>query len=97
MTDKMRDEFEAWAIASGEFTDISRSPDLSVLSGIYLKPRVQLSWCAWQASRKSLTIKLQAERKIRHQPRIDENTAYNEAIENCRDSIEAAGLTVKNR
>lgn len=44
----------------------------------------------------SIVIELPSERIIRRQPQFDENTAYNEAIENCRDAIEAAGLKVES-
>uniref|UniRef100_A0AAU6W387 Uncharacterized protein n=1 Tax=Pseudomonas phage Orisa03 TaxID=3138542 RepID=A0AAU6W387_9VIRU len=60
--------------------------------------RVSLSGfeAGWQAYRESMVIELPAYRTIRRTPMPDENSSYNEAIENCRDSILAAGVKVKS-
>ncbi len=53
------------------------------------------AWVFWQASREAVVVKLPAERRIRHMPTPDENSSYNEALENCREAIEAQGLKVE--
>lgn len=53
------------------------------------------AWWAWQASRTAVVVELPAERRIRHMPTPDENSSYNEALENCRDAIEAQGVKCK--
>lgn len=45
-----RAAFEAYAKASGLYSDWSKSPGGSVPKGEYLKPRVQEAWLAWQAA-----------------------------------------------
>lgn len=59
MTDKMRDDFEAWAL-----THFINSETMNPLErddgdqGEYRFSRVNMAWIAWQASRESLVIEL---------------------------------------
>lgn len=61
----------------------------------------QLLWQAWQASRQALVVELPA--KISHLPHsqvadgfvLPEAEQYDEAIDDCREAIEAAGVRVK--
>lgn len=85
-TDKMREEFEAWVKSSCEFTDWSRAPDNSSRRGMYLKPRVELCWEAWQASRESLVIALPGNISLR---------TASEVRDMIRHHLEAAGVNVK--
>lgn len=51
----------------------------------------------WQASRESLVIELPVEKPMSHNHEVEAaRLAFNDAIEECRDAIEAAGLKVKS-
>ena len=59
MTDKMREEFEAWALTHFINSDSMRplvrdEEDVSE----YRYSRVNMAWVAWQASREALVIEL---------------------------------------
>lgn len=51
--DKMREEFEAWAISQKWCVDMA--------GGIYINTYVGCAWQAWQASRKALVVELPEE------------------------------------
>lgn len=57
MSDKMRDDFEAWAIADAESTDkalkFERGDDWYLGKDHQV---MNLGWAAWQASREALVI-----------------------------------------
>lgn len=59
MSDKMRDEFEAWAIADAQSTDktlkFERGGDWYLGKDHQV---MNLGWAAWQASREALVIEL---------------------------------------
>ncbi len=67
----------------------------------YVDDSVQLSWVTWQLSRQALVVELPA--KISHLPHsqvadgfvLPEAEQYDEAIDDCREAIEAAGVRVK--
>ncbi|MBH3360488.1 hypothetical protein [Pseudomonas guariconensis] len=89
-TNKMRAAFEAMILADGK--SIRRCGDSYHFGTIHRK---WLFWQeAWRQSRAAVVVELPAERRIRHMPTPDENSSYNEALENCRDAIEAQGLKV---
>ena len=54
MTDKMREEFESWAITSA-WMGLS-GECLEFIDGGYVNCEVQAAWLAWQASREALVI-----------------------------------------
>lgn len=66
----------------------------------YVDDSAQLSWLTWQLSRQVLVVKLPA--KISHLPHsqvgdgfvLPEAEQYDEAIDDCREAIEAAGVRV---
>ncbi|SFQ82596.1 hypothetical protein SAMN03159489_05989 [Pseudomonas sp. NFPP07] len=89
-TNKMREQFEQAVVELYKNSDLHKKPD-----GTYRNDAIQAAWWGWKAYRETLVVELPAERKIRHLPRIDENQSYNEALENCREAIEAQGLKVK--
>ncbi|MGN7901451.1 hypothetical protein ACTJJT_01080 [Pseudomonas sp. 22373] len=101
MTDinRMREQFEAAAKEQG--LSLTRTQQAlrfanghSRVAGDYVALETLCAWWAWQASRSTIEVKLPAQRRIRHMPMPDENGSYNEALENCRDAIEAQGLKV---
>lgn len=53
MTDKMREEFETWAVDHSMALHLARSD-----SGLYASPVTQKFMDCWQASRESLVIEL---------------------------------------
>jgi hypothetical protein len=86
MSDKMREEFEAWVKREWPAQSLSQFND-----GEYQGFTVQHCWLAWQASRESLVIEL---------PQGGYFAGYdNEHMMESRDvreAIEAAGLKVKS-
>jgi hypothetical protein len=56
MNEKMREEFEAWAITSAWLGLVG--DDLEFINGGYVYPEVKSAWLSWQASRESLVIDL---------------------------------------
>ena len=82
MADKMREEFEAWAITSA-WLGLS-DECMEFIDGGYVNCEVQAAWLAWQASREALVIELPTE-----QP------GYMYYAPDVVEAIEAAGLKVK--
>jgi len=81
-SDKMRDEFEAWA-SEHEFLGgchFNRKP-----SGNYHDVDFQHAWESWQASRAAVVVSL---------PIDVSGGLYRLAVEDCTRCIEAAGLQV---
>ena len=54
MTDKMREEFEAWAITSA-WLGLS-DECMEFIDDGYVNCEVQAAWLAWQASREALVV-----------------------------------------
>lgn len=90
--DKDREQFEAWYLA--EYCEFDKDCGLEWLStepcGSYRYERPATQFKVWQASRESLVIELPAIRAEDYCPLS--NVAYREE---CRASIEAAGLKVQ--
>lgn len=88
MTDKMREEFEAWRLAKfcgGEerLKKCSNAPD------VYYYTSEQAAWQAWQASRAALAVELPDSRSL---------SASGDpwsVRDWCKGAIEAAGVKVK--
>lgn len=103
MSDKMRDDFEAWAIADAESTDktlkFERGDDWYLGKDHQV---MNLGWAAWQASREALVIELPPVPEAPEDPEeaIDDShmDAYHASVgmrHACSKFIEAAGLKVK--
>ena len=82
MTDKMREEFEAWAITSA-WMGLS-GECLEFIDGGYVNCEVQAAWLGWQASREALVIDL---------PKVIGSLMYSSDV---YEAVEAAGLKVKS-
>ena len=78
--EKMRQEFEEWA-RNEHFVDSGRDA-----IGRYRSQQVDDMWYAWKASRESLVIEM---------PEYLADFVYNDAIEDCRESIHAGGVKTK--
>lgn len=84
-TEKMHEEFENSPRFKGmDFTRAPGHPDY------YESPYANGAWDGWQASRESLVIELPTIRAEDYCPLS--NVSYREE---CRETIEAAGLKVK--
>lgn len=99
MSDKMREEFEEWAVTSAwlGIGDESQMHQDSDGTG-YNEIEVHTAWLGWKASRESMVIELPRDVDQfadddpgRRAFSLHTNTAYRE----CRKAIEAAGLKVK--
>lgn len=91
-TEKMREEFEAWAIKDAASVGVVLSP---VRHGEwYGHDRLNTAWAAWQASRAALVIELPSE--CPPEKYNDESMAngFNDGVEACRECIESCGLKV---
>lgn len=95
-----REEFEAWA-ASPAF-GLSPGHFKKDEDGEYINYPAHCYWLVWQASRQALVVALPS--KISHLPHsqvgdgivLPEAEQYDEAIDDCREAIEAAGVRVKS-
>lgn len=91
MSDKMRDEFEAWVILNWPNQSLDRfNPLHGVTEGEYMGFTVQHCWEAWQASRSAVVIELPSADEF------DVPSFAHDAIVGCWNAIEAAGLKVKS-
>lgn len=96
-----REQFEAWAVQHMPEIDSLPISLLAYVGGEYHDSSVNAAWQAWQASRQALVVELPA--KISHLPHcqvgngfvLPEAEQYDEAIDDCREAIEAAGVRVK--
>lgn len=82
-TDKMRDEFDAWA------RDNAMLLFVKVATGKYSSEKTELAWQAWQASRAALVIELPPQW---YDAREDGDIMDANAV---IAAIEAAGVRVK--
>lgn len=88
-TDKMREEFEAWAVGQG----LSMK---KIITGVYRTGNTSLAWKAWKESRAALVIELPDPYQTAKRYMADEaKFANKEGIDECREAIEAAGVRVK--
>lgn len=108
MTDKMREEFEAWAITSAWLGLTGEC--MEFIDGGYVNCEVQAAWLGWRASRESLVIELpqivayeagyDSIRENEFASDSGELFDADEVFALCRsvevlEAIEAAGLRVK--
>ena len=79
MSEKMREEFESWAISCHMCT---------YLDGVeYRHQSTELAWMAWQASRAALVVELPGA--------IWCSLAYHEAINDVKEALDDAGVGYK--
>ena len=79
MSEKMREEFESWAISCHMCT---------YLDGVeYRHQSTEWAWMAWQASRAALVVELPGA--------IWCSLAYHEAINDVKDALDDAGVSYK--
>lgn len=97
MTDKMREEFEAWVLSEYPNRRMSKFAD-----GEYHSTTIQYCWLAWQASRAVLVIDLPPVPVVPDEPEeaiddsfMDGYYAAQGMRNACAQNIEAAGLKVK--
>lgn len=85
MSEKMRDEFESWAISCHMCT---------YLDGVeYRHQSTEWAWMAWQTSRAALVVELPDEYKDRYLDKYQEG--FNDAVESCRNRLEDLGLELE--
>ena len=84
MSEKMREEFESWAISCHMCT---------YLDGVeYRHQSTEWAWMAWQASRAALVVELP------QKPYCAQGMAYpdySDALNDCREAIESVGVKCK--
>lgn len=90
-TEKMRDEFEAWALEGWAEESLSRFSN-----GDYCGHTLNFCWMAWQASRASIEIELPGEAKGWSPDECSEADGFNDGVDRCRSAIERLGLKVKS-
>ena len=79
MSEKMREEFESWAISCHMCT---------YLDGVeYRHQSTEWAWMAWQASRAALVVELPGA--------IWCSLAYHEAINDVKEALDDAGVGYK--
>lgn len=98
MSDKMRDEFEAWAlerfINSETMRPLERDPEEPKE---YRYSMVNMAWLAWQASREALAVESPEDFTHSGNPNARILIAHHrEIVGRWVKSIEAAGLKVKS-
>lgn len=82
-TNKMREQFEAWALTEGL--------SLNTRYGTYFLATTEKAWRSWKASRAAVVVELPREPYVGQgfsQP------SYGDALKDCRAAIEAQGLKV---
>lgn len=96
MSEKIRDEFEAWYWAKlhgDRNASLRRAVFSKTSDGSYRGLKCDTAWCAWQASRAALVVELPPEREERFIDSYQEG--WNDAIDSCRARLESAGATCK--
>lgn len=85
MSEKMREEFESWAISCHMCT---------YLDGVeYRHKSTEWAWMAWQASRAALVVELPDEKEGRYLDSYQEG--WNDAISSCEQRIEDCGVSYR--
>lgn len=94
--DKMREEFEAWAVA-GDNALVNEDLRFMESRATYYFATTRYMWEAWQASRAAIEVELPCEDNTRCYTVADEakQEAYNQGLGECRYAIESLGLKVK--
>lgn len=96
MRDSVREQFEKFALSSegGLFPGhLAKGED-----GEYLNYAAQCYWLFWQASREAVVVELPAKISAHNTTEggfvRPEAEHYDEAVDDCREAIEAQGLKV---
>ncbi|MCQ0168456.1 hypothetical protein DN388_15980 [Pseudomonas sp. S12(2018)] len=95
MRDISREQFEAWhrSVVDGE------PPHEKYSNGDYRNQHVQRYWLGWQASREAVVVELPPKISAHNTTEggfiRPEAEHYDEAVDDCREAIEAQGLRVK--
>jgi hypothetical protein len=91
--EKMREEFEVWAVSQAASMKYSFPEDATQINGLgdYAIVWVQGAWLGWQASRAALCIELPSLTSEHDR----EDVHYNMAVSNCREAIESTGVRTK--
>ena len=97
MSDKMREEFEAWVL-SGR----SPEPVNKFIGGDYQDEIVQAGWKGWQTSRQAIEVKLpespqfsKSEIAFMTPYEIGEAQRRRSLLNDCKEAIRAAGIRIK--
>jgi hypothetical protein len=91
INDKMRDEFEAWALEGWAEESLSRFSN-----GDYCGHTLNFCWLAWQASRAAVVVQLPELHTIAPDDDRKWHGCRNSTIRTCARAVEAAGLKVKS-
>lgn len=103
MSEKMREEFEAWAMNDliqneGHTEDSAKDFLYRPEGGYYSALRYRGAWQGWQASRQSLEVELPSAICKENGFDCEENEddeSYNLALSHCAIQIRAAGIRIK--
>lgn len=90
--EKIRAEFEGWVVTQGSSVKRCDPDDPNKI--IYMYIETQAMWLAWHASRAAMIIDL-PEKMPNEDAGEDADTWFNRAIDECRESIHAAGAKTK--
>ena len=85
MTDKMREEFEAWFCSTMPYKIAKESWFAIMDDGDYIITDVQAAWAGWKASRAALVVELPGA--------IWCSLAYHEAINDVKEALDDAGVS----
>lgn len=88
MTDKMREEFESWALSYAERRNYQHMKNVTAKfpDGSYTTTWVDSAWIGWQASRAAMCVELP-------KPEYSASCSYSE--ESVKESLDAAGVRYK--
>ena len=86
MTNKMREEFEAWFCSTIPYP-IAKESWFAIMScDDYIITEVQAAWAGWKASRAALCVEMP-------KPEYSASCSYSE--ESVKESLDAAGVRYK--
>lgn len=93
MTDKMREEFEAWAITCAWLGLSDECMARDEINGGYYGLELHAAWLSWQASRAAVVVELPS--RVDMKPYACYEGGWNDMHDEAREAIEAAGMKVK--
>ena len=95
MSDKMREEFEAYY--NDEILFLDGQYVMAGTNSCVGHARVkQIAWQAWQASRQAIEVELPESATVENEW-DDYEIGYNNGIESTADAIRAAGIRIKGK
>lgn len=97
MADKMREEFEAWAVRrkGPQPWELPHFVCFKNEDGTYVDNGANVAWEAWQASRESLVIELPMRSCDAAVSDMNYHKGWNDCLDWSRKNIEEDGLKVK--